>query len=130
MKPDINDYIKYRFDRSYETLQDAKLLAENKSWNSCINRLYYACYYAVNALLIKRGITAKTHNGVRTTFLNEYVKTKKINSEFGKFYNDLFDWRQEGDYSDFTKFDSEVVLPLLNLSEKFIKFIEDLIAHK
>lgn len=47
------DYIEYRLSKAREALQDAKLLAENNSWNACVNRLYYSCYYAVSALLLK-----------------------------------------------------------------------------
>lgn len=60
------DYVKYRLQKAEETLEVARLLVENKKWNSSVNRLYYACYYAVSALLINDGISAKTHAGVKT----------------------------------------------------------------
>jgi hypothetical protein len=47
MTQDLSEYLNYRIQRSFETFNDAKLLAENERWNSCINRLYYACFYAV-----------------------------------------------------------------------------------
>ena len=37
--------------RAKDTLDDARILAEKHKWNSTINRLYYASYYAVMALL-------------------------------------------------------------------------------
>jgi len=46
----LDDYIKYRFQRAEESFQDALILAENERWNTVINRLYYACFYAVIAL--------------------------------------------------------------------------------
>ena len=51
------DYIAYRLAKATEALRDAKLLAENESWNACVNRLYYACYYAVSALLLKNEVS-------------------------------------------------------------------------
>ncbi len=39
------DLITYRLRRAKETLEDAEILAEHYKWNSCINRLYYACYH-------------------------------------------------------------------------------------
>lgn len=65
---DLKDYIKYRVDRAEITFQDAVILYNTKSWNSCINRLYYASFYMVNALLLINEIEAKTHNGVRIAF--------------------------------------------------------------
>jgi uncharacterized protein (UPF0332 family) len=45
------DLIEYHLARAKETLEDARLLAEKQRWNSATNRLYYAAYYAVTALL-------------------------------------------------------------------------------
>ena len=56
-----NDYIRYRLDRSVELFQDARLLAENKRWRSCVNRLYYSSFHLINALLFQEGINAKSH---------------------------------------------------------------------
>lgn len=127
MTGDVNDYISYRLEKAGETYSDAKLLAENKSWNSCVNRLYYACFYSVSALLIKYNFEAKSHNGVRTIFFREFIKTEKVHKDFGKLYSDLFDWRNKGDYSDFVDFGKEDVLPLLEKAGKFIDDIEKLI---
>ncbi|MCA2724430.1 MAG: HEPN domain-containing protein [Microcystis sp. M166S2] len=46
-KPD--DYIRYRLQRANETISETKILIENKLWNTAINRMYYACFYAVGA---------------------------------------------------------------------------------
>jgi len=118
-----NDYINYRLQRASDTLNDARLLAENERWNSSINRLYYACFYAVSALLYFHSIEAKTHKGVRIKFMNEFIKTGLFDKEYGKLFSDLFDWRQEGDYSDFVSFDKDLTLPLINKTEAFIALI-------
>ena len=52
----IDEYIKYRFKRAEESLDDALILIENKKWNTAINRLYYSCFYAVISLLLKNNI--------------------------------------------------------------------------
>ena len=58
MTTEVDNYIKYRLQRATETLNDARLPAENGRWNSSINRLYYACFYAVSALLYSQSIEA------------------------------------------------------------------------
>ena len=127
MSGNLNDLIKYRIERVYETLADARLLADSGRWNSCINRLYYASFYSVNALLLKNNFQTHTHNGCKTKFHSEFVKTGLIDKKFGKLYSDLFDWRQEGDYADFISFDQETVVPLLEQTESLIKEIEKLL---
>ncbi len=99
------DYIDYRISKSLEIFDDAILLAENDRWNFCVNRLYYASYYLVSALLFKNNIKAETHNGVKTQFFLNYVKTGLLSKENGKLFAHLFDWRQETDYADFIEFD-------------------------
>jgi len=51
-----DEYIKYRLERATQSFEDAMILAENGRWNSVVNRLYYACFYAVVALLLKNDI--------------------------------------------------------------------------
>jgi uncharacterized protein (UPF0332 family) len=123
MTKEQNDYINYRLQRATDTLNDAKLLAENGRWNSSINRLYYACFYAVSALLYFYSIEAKTHKGVRIKFMSEFIKTGLFDKDFGKLFSDLFDWRQEGDYSDFVSFDKDLTIPLIIKSEEFVNLI-------
>jgi enterochelin esterase family protein len=43
-------------------------MIENNKWNTAVNRLYYACFYAVIALLLKNDIETQSHNGARTKF--------------------------------------------------------------
>lgn len=44
MKEELESHIKHRIERAWDTLDDARILAANKKWNSAINRLYYATY--------------------------------------------------------------------------------------
>lgn len=127
MEGDLKEYIVYRLSRARGTFNDAVILAENKSWNSCVNRLYYASFYAVTALLISKEIEAKTHNGVKTIFFKEFILTGKIEKEFGTLYSDLMDWRSEGDYADFTEYDEDTVAPLIEKTERFIEFIDKMV---
>jgi uncharacterized protein (UPF0332 family) len=51
--------------------------------------------------------------------MSEFIKTGLFDKEYGKLFSDLFDWRQEGDYSDFVAFDKDLTLPLIKKSEEF-----------
>ena len=69
------ELIKYRVARANETFEEARLLAEAGYWNAAANRLYYACFYLVNALLISRKLSYSSHNGVKTEFNRVFVKS-------------------------------------------------------
>ena len=122
------DLIKYRIARAKDTLDDAQLLADNGKWNSAINRLYYAAYYAVIALLLNADLKPTTHNGVKSNFSEYFVKTEKIDMEFGLIFSQLFTWRQKGDYDDLFDFQEEKVLPYFEPVKKLILEVERLIA--
>jgi len=119
------DLIHYRLERAKETLQDAKLLAEKQRWNSAINRLYYAAYYAVIALLLKGNFKTTTHNGVKSKFSEQFIKTKLFPAELGRIYSQLFTWRQKGDYADLFDFTEEKVTPYFEPIEKLIELVEN-----
>jgi uncharacterized protein (UPF0332 family) len=114
------DYINYRFHRAEETFEEALILAKEERWNAVINRLYYACFYAVIALLIKNNISTQTHDGARTQFGLFFVKTGIINKESGKLFSKLFDYRQKGDYGDLFDYDEELTAPLINKVKEFL----------
>ena len=56
--------ISNKIRRSRETWAEAKGIMESKYWYAAANRMYYACYYMVSALLMKHGHSAHTHGGV------------------------------------------------------------------
>ncbi|MGB7569817.1 MAG: HEPN domain-containing protein [Chitinivibrionales bacterium] len=130
MSGTLQDLIRYRLEKAYETLEDAKLLANAKRWNPCVNRLYYACFYAVSALLAQNEISSSKHTGVRSFFNLHFVKTNKISKETAEIYNDLFDRRQEGDYADFVVFKEDQVLPRIVKTDIFIKTIASLVQNR
>jgi|APSaa5957512576_1039674.scaffolds.fasta_scaffold452479_1 uncharacterized protein (UPF0332 family) len=45
--------ISYRLKRANKSYAEAILMEKEKHYNTCANRLYYACFYAVLALLEK-----------------------------------------------------------------------------
>lgn len=122
--------IQYRLKKAKETLTAAKLLYEGKQWNSCVNRLYYACFYAVIALLLKHSFTAHTHNGVRSILGKQFIKTGFLSEEDGLLFNQLFTKRQKGDYGDLFDFNLESVSPFIEPVEKFIETIEKMINRE
>lgn len=111
MNEDIFDLVKYRASRALESLEEARVLAVAAHWNACVNRLYYACFYGVSALLALHKMKSTKHAGIRSYFNLHFVKTEIISIESARIYNDLFERRQEGDYEDFFVFNEVDVKP-------------------
>ena len=116
-----SDLVLYRIQKAWDVLEDARILARTARWNACINRLYYACFHAVSAILLQRGFLSSKHSGVRGLFGQHFVKLGVIDKETARFYNNLFEYRQESDYTDFVDFEQNFVEPLIPRAESFVK---------
>lgn len=119
------DYVQYRLQKAKDTILEVEILIQNGYWNTSINRMYYACFYAVGALLVKHGIDTSSHSGCRQKFGQLFVQNGKIDKKLAKHYTELFEKRQKGDYNDFFDFDEDTYNP----SKLFIETIEVLIKE-
>jgi uncharacterized protein (UPF0332 family) len=127
MKQEFIDLAKYRLEKAKNTLSYAKSYIDDTTLDSTVNRIYYSMFYAVNALLITKGLYSSKHSGVRAIFNREIVNKGLIEKQWGEFFADMFDRRQKGDYKDFVKFEKQDVEEWLKKSEEFINKIEQLL---
>ena len=121
------EMVAHRITRAKETLKEVDLHIDNQLWATAINRLYYACFYAVSGLLLKNDIKVQSHAGTRQMFGLHFIKSDIIPKELGKFYSNIFNLRHTGDYDDFIEFDKEDVLINLEPAKKLIQRIEELV---
>ena len=117
----------YRIERSKESLEEAKILATTKHWNTVANRLYYSCFYIASAYLILNDFEASTHNGIKTGFNKALISSGELDKPFGQLYNNLFNIRQDADYRDFKDVKEEKVKPLIEKVEELVDRIKSLI---
>ena len=124
----LTNLIDYRVARAKEALGEAQTLGNSTYWNGAINRLYYACYYMVDALLITHKISHKTHAGTKHQLNLHFGKTGKIQPEALKFYNEIFEDRFESDYGEFSDFTKDDFQHLFPQAEQFIHLLEKMIV--
>ena len=120
------DIVRYRIENANQTLAEVETHKANGYYNTAVNRMYYACYYAASALLIAYGIETKSHDGVRQQLGKQMVLTGKLPAELGKFYSQLFSKRTAADYEDFICQNLETVEELLPTAQLFVKTIEQM----
>jgi uncharacterized protein (UPF0332 family) len=99
--------VQYRLARASESIEDADMCANNGRYNLAINRLYYACYYAISALLLANKIECNTHKGLKSMFNLHFITTGKIDKIHSQTLSTLFGYRQAGDYDDFIEFNED-----------------------
>jgi len=120
----------YRMQKSVETLEDAQILFKRGHLHSCVNRIYYAIFYAVNSVLIRDGMYSAKHTGVRSLFNKELVNKGFVDAELGDFYNIMFENRQDGDYKDLTVFEKNEVKNWLKKAGTFIKTAKKILKNQ
>ena len=118
--------VSFRLEKSAEALEDVKLNADNNRWVVVANRLYYAAYYTVSALLVADGYTAKTYDGINQIFNRDFGKTGKVDVSLTKHYGRLLNLRITGDYSDNYNLDETDVLPMIEPTKKLIETVSSL----
>ena len=128
MTEEREELVRYRVARARMTLAEAEAMAQASLWNGCVNRLYYACFYAATALLLRHGLSSSKHSGVRSLFNREFVRTSAIGRQLGELYNTLFRSRNRGDYDDLVWFEESEVRPWVEQVRQFVARIEALLA--
>lgn len=114
-------------EKADDALASAELELNAGHVNFAVNRLYYACFYAVTALLLRDGKQFAKHSAIKSEFSRAYVKPGTVDAKWSKFYQKLFDDRQEGDYRPTVAFDSSEVSARLEQAREFNDLIRGLI---
>lgn len=92
---------KYRYSLAKQTYNNAKMCFDNGFYRDCINRSYYAVFYAIRAVSALDSIDFKRHKDVVAYFNKEFVAQGKFPGEMGRRLARLKMKREESDYSDF-----------------------------
>jgi uncharacterized protein (UPF0332 family) len=63
-------YVRYRLERASGALAEARMMLDAGHLHATVNRLYYASFYALSALLLTEGMASSKHSGVRRSSTN------------------------------------------------------------
>lgn len=124
---DYQQIIQYRIQKAWETYDAAKFLMDTKSYASALNRIYYACFYMVSALLLTKKLSSSKHSGIKSLFNKDFINVGLFDKKWGTFYSDLFQKRQESDYADLTTISEDIVVFDFNQAYDFLKVLESFI---
>ena len=108
----------------------ARDIARFGLWSLVGNRLYYAVYHMAQALLLDKGLSAKTHAGTIHIIGQQFISVGLINKTYGRLFSRLYELRQSGDYDDMFDATEEEVMPYFIQIEEFINEMESLITFK
>ena len=111
-------------------MEQAVRTADMGYWDLVANRLYYAVFHAVNAMLLIDGIKTGTHKGTSIQFGKSYVLTGVFSRKDGILYGQLQTMRERADYQNVFTLDEEDGRKLIDSAEELRKRISDHITRK
>ncbi|MEM1242496.1 MAG: HEPN domain-containing protein [Cyanobacteria bacterium P01_H01_bin.26] len=104
-----------------EDIETSRLLLDNQRYRVCISRAYYAMYYAAQALLVQRNITARTHKGVIQQFSQYFIKSKDLPQKMVEDLRQAYNFRQLSDYEEAATINQEQAIRILTASADFVE---------
>jgi len=118
-KRDIADLL----GKAEDSLRAARVLLSEDLPDFAVSRGYYAMFYAVEALLLTRGLSFSKHGGVAGAFGKEFIKSGELPRELHRYFRDAFRLRQAGDYSAGSVVTKSEAKRVISQAAEFIKAI-------
>ena len=109
--------------RSQKYLESADMLLKAADYESCVSRVYYAMFYAVESLFLIKGVTFSSHKGVISSFGETFIKTGIFPPDMGRQLNRAFAKRQLGDYEYTFVISEQDAKELLVQGQEFVNAI-------
>ena len=120
----------YRIKQAEESLDEAKfLLSGEKSPRSVMNRVYYAMFYSVLALLIYEPYSSSKHSGVLGYFNKNFIRNEVFDKEMGRSLNKAFDLRQREDYREYSHLTALEATDFIEKADIFVSKVIDFLKQ-
>jgi len=122
--------IRQWFRLAKEALGDAEYNLQGKRFKTCVNRLYYAVFYAASALLLTKGLSSGKHEGIRKLFHREFIKTEILDVHWGQFYDKSYGDRLAADYRLMPRFTFSYLDERLKKMKQFLRLIRKYLSSE
>lgn len=115
---------KRQLEVAHERMKTAGILLDAGDYKAVANRLYYAVFSAMRAVLALDGFDSKKHSGIISRFRQSYIKTGTFSTEMSKIIDDFEVIREDNDYDDFFIISKEDVMIQSQRAKFFVNEVE------
>ena len=119
--------VEFEIEKAHKLIDQFTILENAELWDTLANRVYYAVFHAVTALLIMNGLHAGSHQGVSVLFNKHFVKENLVDEKYGRLLARLENMREKSDYTCLFETTKEEVMPMIPQAKEMISIIENLI---
>ena len=110
--------------RARRSLRAASLLLRETLEEDAVSRAYYACFHMARAVLLEKGIVARSHRSVIGLFGLHFVKAGLIGREMGRVLAQEYEDRLTSDYDSETDVEEDVAKQRVADAERFVRQME------
>ena len=120
--------VKANIERAEQAVKAAQKLFLDGYYDFAASRAYYAVFYAASALLLQEGLEFRKHSGVIAAIHQRFIKTGRMEKEFGKNLNWLFELRSIGDYGVTTHVPAADAEQAINTATDFLQKVRTILS--
>ena len=114
--------------KACSSVQAAATLRREGYLDFAASRLYYAMFYATEALLVDRGLSFSSHSAVIAAFGREFAKTGILEPRFHRYLIDAQDLRNQGDYGIGVGITEDQIGDLWHWAQEFLMVAEAVLS--
>jgi len=112
--------VRIRLERVDEELRATRKLIEDGLYRIACSRAYYAAFLMTTAVLLTLDVTRTKHSGVEAAFHEQFIKSGRVEPEYGRLYALLRKTREDSDYNDKAIASEEMARQRLADAERFV----------
>jgi uncharacterized protein (UPF0332 family) len=112
-------------EKAKESLQAAKLLADNHLLAFAAARAYYSMFYIAQAFLLGEDLTFSSHSAVIAAFGKIFIKTKRLPMEYHRYLIDAQEQRTDADYSLTPNITQKKAQDIIENAQKMLDFAQE-----
>ena len=119
--------IQANLERAEDAIEAAGKLLSDGYYDFAASRAYYAVFYAATALLLNEDMEFRKHSGVIAAIHKRFVKTGRLEKQFGKDLNWLFELRNIGDYGVTVHIPQQEAERAIKAARRFFQVIQSML---
>jgi uncharacterized protein (UPF0332 family) len=122
--------IAHQLRKADDSILQADALYTIKQYFGCVNRAYYAIFYAALAILLTKELGSSKHAGVLSLFDREFVKTNDVDKKWSKIFHDAFGLRATGDYAKLVDVTDQQAIKTIEHAKEFVSWARQWLAER
>lgn len=104
-----------------DDLDSSRILCQNGNYRNSVSLAYYSMFSMARALLLIKGHTPKTHNGLISVFGQEYVLKEGFDAGLASEFSATQVIRENASYAFVDNFTKDQAIEKISLAESFIE---------